>query len=202
MKKLIASTAAALVLSGAVLTPAFAQSSASSSAGSSSSVTASVDLACMSAAIEARENAVISARTTFHAAIMAALNTRKDALKAAFTISNDHDRQVAINAAWDAFMKAVVNARAKYKTDINAAWTAFFTASVNCKVAPDRGPVMKNKDKDHDDKDKKNGNRGLHLGWFRKALRLGTSADADAKVKVNNYVKSNVKANADFDLSF
>ena len=203
MKKLIAATAAALLLNGAAL-PAFAESSASSA--STTTVTASADLACMSAAIDVRDSAVISARATFNAAIMAALNTRKDSLKAAFLINNDQNRHVAVKAAWDAFLKATVNARAAYKASVQASWTAFYTASVKCNVAPDRGHIMKNKDASNkkDNDDKKNGNRGLHLGWFKKALRIGTSADANANAKVNvdNYVKTNVKANADFDLAF
>ena len=193
MNKFIATSVATLLVGATLTSPAFAQSSSSASGNTA----ASVDLVCMSAAIETRENAVISARTIFHASIMAALNARLTSLKAAFTIANNDDRQAAIKASWDAFMKATVDARAKYRTDVQAAWKVFVEASVKCNIAPDRGP--KNQEKQHrndEDHEVKRENRGLHLGWFKKMIKR-TMHDRPG---IN--VEAEAKAGANIDLSF
>lgn len=185
----------AAVLSSGFLTPAYAQSSAASStsvsSSSSSSVAANADLACMSAAIDARETAIINARTTFNASVMAALNTRREKLKAAYTIANDGERRVAINAAWDAFAKAVADARAAYRTSVQASWKTFVQASVNCHIAPDRG-VKYHRTNDDDNDGRKD--RGLHLGWFKKVMKKAM------KQQVN--VDATAKSSAEIDLSF
>ena len=158
--------AAAVLLSTMLAIPAFAQGS-SSSASVSAGMATSADLACMSAAIETRENATISARTTFNASIMAALQTRRDALKAAFTIADNHDRTVAIEAALKAYATAAANARAKFKADVKAAWDAFATAKVNCHIPSDHSDSRNNND---DGKDREHHDRGLHLGWLKNGV--------------------------------
>ena len=189
MKKFL--SAVAVMLSAATVAPAFAQSASSSSSSSSSTgVASSADLACMSAAIEARENAVITARADFHAKIMTALTARRDALKAAFTISNNNDRRLAINAAYRAFVKAVAEAKASYKVSVQAAWTAFVTASADCHIEADRPLKLK---KDRDDHEKEN--KGKHLGWMR-------PRNPHSSTDVNASMNASVKANAKLDLSF
>jgi hypothetical protein len=128
----------------------------------------------MSAAVDVRESATINARTTFNASIMAALNIRRTALQAAFTIANNNDRQVAIDAALKAYATAAANARAKHKTDVNAAWNAFATAKVNCHIAVDQMTSRKVRGEQDDDNDRKD--RGLHLGWIKNAVKANVQA--------------------------
>lgn len=187
MRKLIAVTAL-LAATGFAL-PAMAQTGSSSSS-SSASVTASADLVCLSTAVEARENAVIAAKTKFDAAVMVALQARRDALKAALTITNNHDRQVALNAAWKTYMDAVIKARAQYKTDIKAAWKVYIAARANCHVDTAEANVRKipkilRKFRDDDNDDKKHEQDDVRVNGSANVMMnmrgrgLGTDAHLD-----------------------
>ena len=184
---------AAAVMAMAIALPAFAQTSSSSSTASTD-VASSADLACMSAAVDARESASITARTTFNASIMAALQTRRDSLHAAYAIANNHDRMVAIQAALNVYAKAIATARAKYKADINAAWSTFATARVNCHIDQDtKVSKSEHEDTNHHDRSDHD-NRGLHLGWIKQM----TKANASMNASVNASLKSTMKLDLDF----
>ncbi|TSC58295.1 MAG: hypothetical protein Greene041619_726 [Candidatus Peregrinibacteria bacterium Greene0416_19] len=188
------SAAAAALLGSSFVAPALADNAFVSSSGE---VAASADLACLSTSVDARESAVINARAAFHAGIMTALTARRDALKAALTITNNKDRQVAFRAAWDAFLKTSARAREQYKTDIKAAWKVFFDASAKCNLSLDRGDkkAMKEKERgkdrhEDDDDDSKEArrdhkDRGLHLGQWRKALGGSASVKAGTKIDLS-----------------
>ena len=191
MNKFLAALSSAAILgSSAFVSPAFSQGTGTGSTGAAA---ASVDLACMSAAIDVRESAIITARTNFHTKIMTALSTRREGLKAVFAIANNADRKVAIKTAWKVFAKAIADARVQYKVEVQAAWNVYTEASGKCKITPDRGGSNNDNDDDDDDDGKKN--RGLHLGQlFNRVFRN------EKKRKVD--VKANAKAGARMDLSF
>lgn len=175
MRTLTTATAAALA-SIALALPVLAQAaSVSVTTGTASST----DLACMSAAVETRENALISARTTFNASVVAALQTRRDALKAAYTIADNTNRRVAIEAAIRAYVKATADARAKFSADVKASWHAFMTARVACHI--DQGASVnvraRTMESEHID-------RGLHLGWMK--------AGVHSKAWMNGHVKQDL----------
>lgn len=178
MRTLLSTRIAAALLSMMFAVPAFAQG-ASTSAGAATSV----DLACMSAAIETRENAVLSARTTFNASIVAAIQTRRDALKAAFTIANNADRMVAIKAALNAYATAAANARATFKASVKAAWSAFATARVNCHIDADSDVSVRHRGERDDRDDDDRHDRGLHLGWLRHSMK--TKAWINGNIKLD-----------------
>ena len=185
MKKFIA--AVALLVTTGITFPAMAQVSSSSSS-SSSSVAVSADLVCLSAAVDVRENAIISARSKFNAAIIVALQTRRDAFKAALTITDNHDRQTAIVAVWKAYRDASIKARAQYKADVKAAWKVYATARTACHVddlgMPNPPKLPKQWD---DDKNEHKNNES----------RENNSAAASAHTRVRGY-----GLGADLDLSF
>jgi phage-related protein len=143
MSKFLAASMATLMTVAAV--PAFAQnSSATASASATTSVSTSLtaeQLTCIGAAVNARETAAISARTTFHASILAALTARQTGLKNAFTIANNADRQVAITTTMKAFTKATMDARKAYKTSLEASFKTFKDSSTQCNLpaGSDRG---------------------------------------------------------------
>ncbi len=169
MRKLALSTAIALT-SALVAMPAFAETSSNASA--SAQVTSSADLACMSAAVDVRETALINAQTSFNGSILSARQTLRTSLMAAFTISNNKDRRVAIKAAWKVYVDAAVKARKQFTTSMNAAWKAYATATVNCRVDV-------NNDSDDNDKDDRRNNRG----WLKDMLKNNAKADIKVHAK-------------------
>ncbi len=76
-----------------------------------------LDTACMSTAVDTRDNAIISAEAALHMAWSTALTTRLTALKAGWALTDTTARRQAIKAAWKA-----------YRPSHNAAWTAWRTA--------------------------------------------------------------------------
>ncbi len=92
-----------------------------------------VDGACMVTAVDARDTALMGAWTTFSTSATAALSTRKDALKAAWALTDTAQRNTAIKTAWAAYTKAVKTARNTFKTAKKSAWKTFKTAAKACK---------------------------------------------------------------------
>jgi len=92
-----------------------------------------VDSACMQNAVEKRDSAVISAVDAYAAAVKAALQTRKDSLKAAWAITDKTQRNAALKAAWAAFNGTWKNARQALNGQKKAAWSAFKADAKTCK---------------------------------------------------------------------
>jgi uncharacterized membrane protein len=93
-----------------------------------------VDLACMQAAVEKRDNAVISAWDTLSASIKTALQTRRDALKAAWGISNSKERRKAIREAWANFAKSKKEASKIFNQARKEAWKQFRNDAKACRA--------------------------------------------------------------------
>lgn len=94
-----------------------------------------VDRTCMSTAVVARENSVASAWTTFNTDIIAALTDRKNALIAAWNMTDTKTRNTAIESAWKEWKTEKKSATTELKSDRKAAWDTFKnTAKSSCKV--------------------------------------------------------------------
>ena len=152
MKKFIA-TGAATVIALSLAIPAFAEDAMSSSTttGTTSSAMHSegekmmkqdkmmkktpvtVDVTCMQNAVEKRDTAIMAGVDAYSAAVKTALMTRKDALKAAWALTDKTQRNAALKTAWTAFEGTWKKASAAMKTARNGAWTAFKTDSKACK---------------------------------------------------------------------
>lgn len=101
-----------------------------------SSTKPSVDLSCMSTAVETRETALATAWTGFNADVTAALQKRKTALMTAWDIDGAADRSKAIRAAWATWKTDKKEAHTAFRTDRKAAWETFKkTAKDTCKAA-------------------------------------------------------------------
>ena len=122
------------IIAGVLLSaaPAFAQSTTGTAAPSTSSQS---NLTCVQAAVDAREQAIDSAFTTFSSAESAALSARATALHAAWGITDSKARRAARTAAWSAFATANKSAYAALRTARKAAWSTFTTASKACHTA-------------------------------------------------------------------
>lgn len=129
---LFASSVVSLLLAATVL-PAFADTTSgtggTTSGGSTSSVNPvvhkTVDLACMQTAVEKRDNAIMAALDTYSSGVKTALQTRRDALKAAWGITDKKQRRTALRAAWDAFQGTWKNATKALRGAKKDAWTQF-----------------------------------------------------------------------------
>lgn len=100
-----------------------------------SSAAATVDGACVSAAVDKRDTALISALGTFHTSVSAALTVRKDALKAAWVLTDVSAREAAVKAAWKAFGTSAREAKHAFRTAKKTAWKTFKTEARACGAA-------------------------------------------------------------------
>lgn len=91
-----------------------------------------VDLACMQAAVEKRENAIETAFDTFSTAIKSALQTRKTELLAAWAIESPTQRKTAIWSAWRKFKESKRSVALAFHRARYSAWQQFKTDRKAC----------------------------------------------------------------------
>ena len=127
MKQQLSSALIAFALATALVTPAFAMEG-----GRMMGAKSSVDIACMKTAVDARENALMTAWGTFNTSMAAAYAARKAALDAAWVMTDGKARNAAIKTAWTAFNTAKKTAMKQWNTDRKAAWSAFRAAAKAC----------------------------------------------------------------------
>ena len=131
MKRLTAAVAAT-VIAASVALPAFAEGT-SVSAGMNVKADKTVDVACVQAAVDAREQSIMSAWVSYNTSMTAAFSTRALALHAAWGMTDASARKTAIKAAWSAFAASRKSAMQAHKTAKQAAWKTFRTAAKSCK---------------------------------------------------------------------
>ncbi len=93
-----------------------------------------VDTACIQTVVAKREAAVITSLDTFYTSVKTALQTRKDALNAAWGQTDVATREQAIKAAHQAFQGTWKKANQALKTSRKDAWKVFKTDAKACKV--------------------------------------------------------------------
>lgn len=81
--------------------------------------------ACMQAALEKRDNAIIASLDSFHTLGTNALKNRLAALKAAWALTERKPRRDAINKAWKDFRLSSRDARAQVRIGKREAWKKF-----------------------------------------------------------------------------
>ncbi len=123
-KHIFASTMISLLFAAMVL-PVFADTTGGSASSTSPVVHKTVDLACMQTAVGTRDNAIIAALDTYASGVKTSLQTRRDALNAAWGITNVKQRRLALRAAWTAFQGTWKSASKGLRVAKNAAWTQF-----------------------------------------------------------------------------
>lgn len=116
---------------------AFAQTGGTNTSTTTHASTVVVDatkIACVGAAVNARETALDAAIATHSAAVTAAYTARATALSAAYSHTTVGEVRAAVKAAWNAFGSAIRNAQKAWKTARNAAWATFRTSVRACKA--------------------------------------------------------------------
>lgn len=145
-----------ILLSGSLIVPmvvlADSSSANSSSVGTSSSTVSSssaissvsgigktrrktlqpVTMSCIQTAVDAREQAVLSALGTYTSSVVSAFQTKKTALYAAWALSDAAQRKAAIKNAWTVFAQSKKSARETYKSARQTAWSTFKKTAKTC----------------------------------------------------------------------
>lgn len=116
---------------------AFAQTdgtNASTTTHTSTIVVDATKIACVGAAVSAREAALDTAIAAHGTTINAAYTARATALSAAYGKTTAGEVRAAVKAAWNAFSSAIRSAQKAWKTARNTAWATFRTSVKACKV--------------------------------------------------------------------
>jgi hypothetical protein len=90
-----------------------------------------LDVACVQNTIGKRDDTIAAAFDAFGAAVKSALQTRRDALKAAVALPKDQ-RSQARTAAWQAFRTSVHTAKTNLRDAQKSAWATFRTELKAC----------------------------------------------------------------------
>ena len=133
-KKIVNALVVSSILMGTMT--AFAQTTNTQSA-TSTPVPPVTDIACIQNAIGTRDTAIIKAADAYHTALVAALNTRKDALKAAWQQTDKKMRKDALRDAWKAFRDASKSARKDLRNARKTAWDMFAKDRKTCHAQND-----------------------------------------------------------------
>lgn len=91
-----------------------------------------VNNSCMVTAVDTRDNAVITAWHNFSTTYNTALETRRDALKAAWGDANKNTRRASVRSAWRTFRNSKKSAWRTRKSAIRTAWRQFTTNRKAC----------------------------------------------------------------------
>lgn len=94
------------------------------------------EINCMKAAVEKRENAVQSSLDSFYNSTKLALQTRKNELLSAWTISDNVQRKDAIKAAWKKFKESKKEAVKAFRNAKLSIWKQFSIDRKACNVLP------------------------------------------------------------------
>lgn len=147
-KKAALAGLAALTLAAMVATPTYARRGADDAEGDDSRATStesrrgkrdgkaldSADLACLSAAVATREDALLAALDEFNADAKAALTDRKGDLAEAYGQTDRAEVKTDVKAAWKTYRDAMKTSRGELKDDKKSAYSAFKTDAKECGV--------------------------------------------------------------------
>jgi hypothetical protein len=89
---------------------------------------------CMVTAVDKRDTALITALDKFHSSTKTALETRKEAIKKAWNLSDDKERRVAIKMAMDVFKDFAKKAVKELKEARKSAWRQYEVDRKACHV--------------------------------------------------------------------
>ncbi len=94
--------------------------------------------ACVSTAIDTRDSAIMAALSTYYTSVNASLQTRKDALKAAWLLTDTTARKAALKAAWATFKGTWKTSAKALNASRKKAWADYATyVKATCKTTVD-----------------------------------------------------------------
>ncbi len=122
-------TAFSIGLAAAAALPAYAQTGATPTTSNTTT-----KIACVGAAVNARETALSTAASAQAQAMTAAYGARATALQAAYANTTTAAVKAAVKSAWSGFNTSMKSARTAWQTARNGAWKTFRTAVAACKA--------------------------------------------------------------------
>lgn len=93
-----------------------------------------VDIQCIKAAVEKRENALLEAWNNYVSTTTAVRQTRKSDLLAAWSIEDPKQRNSAIKSAWEKYRESIKNAHIEWLKARNTVWVQYVKEAQNCKA--------------------------------------------------------------------
>lgn len=96
-----------------------------------------VDLACMQNSVDKRDTAIISSWDKFTSVVKSALETRKAALKSAWSNSDAKARREVIKKSWSDYRNTIRTARKTFNSERKAVWNKFNVERKNCGGLPE-----------------------------------------------------------------
>jgi hypothetical protein len=118
--------------------PVFAQTTQptteTGSAHATSTANAATKIACIGAAVNAREATLNAGIATYTNAVQAAYTARATALNNAYTGTTTKQVRDSVKKAWSTFRASIKDARQTWKTTQKDAWATFKTAAKACKA--------------------------------------------------------------------
>jgi len=134
MKKIASFLLTAFVASTLFALPIYAEESMGDPVAKAPKTLTAEVVACAQTSVETRDTAMIAAMDKYNTAVKAALTARKDALKAAWAMTNAKEARAAIKTAWANYKTAAMDARKSLKADKKAVWAKFKTDRKACKT--------------------------------------------------------------------
>ncbi len=122
----------AIIISLVIAVPVLAQDNANIQPATAD--TTATKIACVGAAIAAREMALATAVAIHTEAIAAAYATRANELAGAYSNNTAKEVQAGVKVSWNDFKKSTKSAANKWKADRDAAWSIFKKAVKACKA--------------------------------------------------------------------
>ncbi len=87
---------------------------------------------CMQTAIETRDTNLIAFFDSYHAAAKSAIQTRKEALKSAWNITENDQRKIFLKSIWKNYRTTLKSARQSFKDNRKNTWEQFKDTAKEC----------------------------------------------------------------------
>lgn len=91
-----------------------------------------LDIVCIQTAVDKREVAVAASVDIYYSDLKKALSVRREALKAAWTITDNKARATAVRTAWKTFQDTRKTIQKTYRDARSTAWKTFTTDRKAC----------------------------------------------------------------------
>lgn len=101
---------------------------------SANATTSAAAIACVGAAVGARETALGGSVSTYSQSVVSAYSARATSLQQAYMLTTGSAVKAAVKSSWSTFTSTIRSARSAWSTGRSDAWKTFRTAAAACKA--------------------------------------------------------------------